>query len=97
MLAAYTKTSARSSARSSSGSSARDRDREEAEEEKEVIRSYNDLSTAAKSLYTSIQTQLRREPLSGVTDQMRLNLANASFSGTITREEYSFIAKKLGI
>ncbi|MBR4870279.1 MAG: hypothetical protein IKU12_05820 [Oscillospiraceae bacterium] len=60
------------------------------------IASYDDLSAAAKSMYTSFQLQMRRSGYYYVTDQMRNNLFEAVMSGTIARDEYSFILTAFG-
>ena len=60
------------------------------------IADYNDLSPAAKGMYTSFQLQMRRSGYYYVTDQMRNNLFQAVMSGTIAKDEYSFILTTFG-
>ena len=87
-------------AKSSSGSTSSKKKAETKEEKKTgndgAIASYDGLSPAAKSMYTSFQTQMRRSGYPYVTDQMRTNLFNAYMNGTITRKEYTFILQSLG-
>ncbi len=96
-LAAYRAAkTAKSSGRSgtSSGKKAAAKETEETAAT-DAIASYDGLSAAAKTMYTSFQTQMRRSGYPYFSDQMRTNLFEAYMKGTISRKEYSFILQSL--
>ena len=87
---------AKGSRKSSSSAKKSNKEEETEDETTDEIRTYDGLSPAAKSLYTSCQLQMRRSGYPYMTNQMRTNIFDAYVGGTISRKEYTFIMTELG-
>ena len=84
------------SSTSSSSSKKKEKEEKTAQKTTDAITTYDGLSPAAKSVYTSYELQMRRSGYYYMTDRMRTNLFDAYLSGTLNRKEYSFILKSFG-
>lgn len=95
-LAAIRAAAAAKAAKKTSSSKKTAKEEEKEETDPKTITTYDHLSPAAKSIYTSFQLQMRRSGYPHMTNLMRNNVFDAYMTGTISRREYSFIMTQLG-